>query len=156
VALGSAIGVAAWLVPKLQKPHIFDLTAGVSVAILAVVIAAFAILVAFMTDEYSLIVKEALGSPTAAFEPYSAVAIVTGLAILASGAGIFLWPICGGTVKAALMGVACGLTAWSVIGTVQLVGITITQGRHKSMLPEIRATYRKKKREVEQDHSPKP
>jgi hypothetical protein len=153
VLIGSAVAVSAALVPKLQEPHIFDLTAGVSVAILAVVIAAFAILVAFLTDEYTLVVKEALGSPRAAFEPYAVVASVAGAAILASGAGIFLWAVCPSWLRAVLMGLATGLTTWSVLGTVQLVGITITHGRHKAMVPEIRATHEKVKREAQKGGS---
>ncbi len=146
--VGTAVGVSAALVDELQKPQIFNVTTGVSVAILAVVIAAFAILVAFLTNEYTLVVKEALDSPRAAFEPYAVVAAVSGAAILASGAGIFLWPVCPDWLRAALMGIASGFTTWSVLGTVQLVGITITHGRHKAMVPEIRASYEKAKREA--------
>lgn len=151
--VGIAVGVSAALVPSLQETHIFDLTTGISVAILAVVIAAFAILVAFLTDEYTLVVKEALGSPRAAFEPYAVVASVAGAAILASGAGIFLWVVCPDWLRAVLMGFATGLAAWSVVGTVQLVGITITHGRHRAMVPEIRATFEKAKRGAQKGSS---
>ena len=119
VVIGSAIGISAALVPKLQKSHIFDLTAGISVAILAVVIATFAILVAFMTDDYSLIVKEALGSPQAAFEltrPH-----LRGRnrvrPSFASVSGIFLWPIATEIVESRVdEAVARRVTAWSVVG----------------------------------------
>lgn len=135
----AAVLVLAWTQPKLRNPHLLDISTGVSVAILAVVIAAFAILAAFLSDDYNVVLTKALGGPGRAFEPYAVVAIVAGAATFVSVAGLFLWPIAHGWVRALLMAASLGLSAWSVVGTVQLVGITATHGRHRLRIPEIRA-----------------
>jgi hypothetical protein len=136
-SLGAALSSA-----KLREPHIFDVTVGISVAILAVVLAAFAILAAFLTDEYTIVIEKTLGDTRRAFEPYAVVAIVAGAATFGSVAGIFLWPVLGATLKALLIAVALGLTCWSVVGSVQLVGITAHHGRMRLRVPEIRAAAR--------------
>jgi hypothetical protein len=138
---GAFIGVfvLALTQPKLRDPHLLDVSTGVSIAILAVVIAAFAILAAFLSDDYNFVLTKALGGVGRAFEPYAIVAIVSGAATLTSVSGLFLWPVAGGWVRALLMAVALGLSTWAVIGTVQLVGITATHGRHRLRIPEIRA-----------------
>ena len=92
----AAIYISTAEVPKLRQTGLFDVTAGISVAILAVVVAAFAILAAFLTDEYSLVIKETLGDPWRAFEPYAVVAAVSGAATFVSIVGIFVWSVAPG------------------------------------------------------------
>jgi hypothetical protein len=134
-------------VPMLRETHLFDVTAGIGVAILAVVIAAFAILAAFLNDEYSLIIQETLGDARRAFEPYTVVAFVSGAAVFVSLAGIFVWSVAPGWAQSLIMGLASGLSTWAVVGSVQLVGITATHGRHRARVPEIRAAYAKARKE---------
>jgi hypothetical protein len=141
--LGVGVAVAVFVLadakPQLREPHLLDVSTGVSVAILAVVIAAFAILAAFLSDDYNFILTKALGGTGRAFEPYALVAIVAGLAALVSVGGMFLWPVVHGWWRALIMALSLGLTTWAVVGTVQLVGITATHGRHRLRIPEIRA-----------------
>lgn len=141
MAVGVFAGVfaLAWTTPKVRDPHLLDVCTGVSVAILAVVIAAFAILAAFLNEDYSVVISQSLGSVWRAFEPYAVVAIVSGAAAFVSVTGLFLWPIAGGWVRSLLMGLGLGLSTWAVVGSVQLVGITATHGRHRLRIPEIRA-----------------
>jgi hypothetical protein len=134
-----AVLVLARTQPKLRQAHLLDVSTGVSVAILAVVLAAFAILVAFLSEDYNFVLTQSLGSPSRAFEPYAIVAVIAGAATVTSVVGLFLWPIAGKWVQALLMATSLGLTAWAVVGSVQLVGIATTQGRHKLRIPEIRA-----------------
>jgi MFS family permease len=147
VLVALTVYVATVEVPKLRETHLFDVTAGVGVAILAVVIAAFAILAAFLTDEYSLVIKETLGDARRAFEPYAVVALVSGAAVFVSVAGIFVWPVAPGWTQSLIMAFACGLSTWAIVGSVQLVGITATHGRHRARVPEIRAAYMKTRAE---------
>jgi hypothetical protein len=151
--LGLLIGVGVYIAsveaPKLREEHLFDVTAGISVAILAVVVAAFAILAAFLTDEYMLIIGEALGDVRQAFEPYAVVAIVSGLSAFASIAGIFVWKIAPGWAQSLVLGVAVGSCTWAVIGTVQLVGVTAHHGHLRMRVPEIRAAARTARAERE-------
>lgn len=143
VLIGLGVYFATVEEPSLRQTHLFDVTAGVSVAVLAVVIAAFAILAAFLTDEYSLVIKEALGDARRAFEPYAVVAYVSGAAAFVSVMGMFVWKIAPGWAQSMMMGLALGLSVWAVAGTVQLVGITATHGRHRARVPEIRAAHNK-------------
>jgi hypothetical protein len=139
--VGVFIGVfvAAWTTPKLREEHLLDVTTGVSVAILAVVVAAFAILAAFLNEDYGVVIKESLGSVWRAFEPYAVVAVVSGTAASFSVLGLFLWPVFPAWLRALFLAAALGFATWAVVGTVQLVGITATHGRHRLRIPEIRA-----------------
>jgi MFS family permease len=141
VAVVAAVDLSTSEEPRLRQTHLFDVTAGVSVAILAVVIAAFAILAAFLTDEYSVVIEQILGDARRAFEPYAVVASVAGAAAFVSVAGIFVWPVAPGWVQSLVMAFALGLSVWAVAGSVQLVGITATHGRHRARVPEIRAAH---------------
>ncbi len=139
VAVGVGVYVASVEVPKLRDQHLFDVSAGISVAILAVVVASFAILAAFLTDEYMLVIQDALGDIRQAFEPYAVVAVVAGLSAFASVVGIFVWKIAPGWAQSLVLAVAIGAAVWAVIGTVQLVGVTANHGRLRMRVPEIRA-----------------
>jgi MFS family permease len=147
VLVALAVYISSVEVPRLRETHLFDVTAGISVAILAVVIAAFAILAAFLTDEYSLVIKETLGDARRAFEPYTVVACVSGAAAFASLAGIFVWSVAPGWAQSLIMALASGLSMWAVVGSVQLVGITAMHGRHRARVPEIRAAFIKARAE---------
>ena len=138
--------------PKLRQTHLFDVSVGIGVALLAIAIAALAILAAFLNDDYMRIIQAAHGDTRQAFEPYLAVAVVSGLATLFSVIGLFVWPIAPGWAQSLLMGLAIGFAGWSVVGSVQLVGITATHGRHRFRIPEIRAAY-KQAREEHQESS---
>lgn len=152
VLTGIAVYVGSVEVPELRAVHLFDLTAGISVAILAVVVAAFAILAAFLTDDYMIVIKEAFNDLRTAFEPYSVVAVVSGASTFLSGAGIFVWNVAPGWAQSALMAGAIGTAVWAVVGTVQLVGITANHGRIRMRVPEIRAAAREALEQREQEH----
>jgi hypothetical protein len=145
---GLLVGAVTYLAsskrPTLRQPHLLDVSTGISVAVLAVVIASMAILAAmFLNDDYRLIVKEALGDARRAFEPYKVVAIVSGADAFASVAGLFIWPIAPGWTLSLVLAISLGLATWSVMGAVQLVGITATQSHQGTRVPEIYAAYLK-------------
>ncbi len=144
---GACVGVAVFVSsssrPGLRQPHLLDVAAGVSVAVLAVVITCLAIVATFMDEEYRLVIKTALGSARAAYKPYEIVAKVSGAAATVSVAGLFVWPIAPGWAQSLIMGLSLGLATWAVIGTVQLVGITATQGHHSGRVSDIHAAYLK-------------
>jgi uncharacterized membrane protein len=145
LAIGVGVALAVFFAsssrPKLRQPHLLDVGAGISVAVLAVVIASLAIVATFMDEEYRLFIKTVLGSARRAYEPYEVVAAVAGAAALVSVAGLFVWPIARGWVQSLLMALSLGPTAWAVVGTVQLVRITAMQGYHRSRVGDIHAAY---------------
>jgi hypothetical protein len=148
ILVGAATYIASSKRPGLRQPHLLDVSTGISVAVLAVVIASMAILAAmFLNDDYRLVVKEALGDARRAFEPYQVVAIISGADAFVSVAGLFVWPIAPGWAQSMLLALSLGLTTWAVMGTVQLVGITATQSHQSTRVPEIYASYLRARQE---------
>jgi hypothetical protein len=143
VCVGLAVFFASSARPGLRQAHLLDVGAGINVAVLAVVIASLAIVATFMDEEYRLVLKTAFGSIRRAYEPYEVVAAISGAAAFVSVAGLFVWPIAPGWAQSLVLSLSLGLSAWSVIGTVQLVRITATQGQHSSRVGDIHAAYLK-------------
>lgn len=134
--------------PKLQDPHLLDVSTGVGVAILAVVIAAISILSAFLTEDYGVMLRKVYPDVGEVFYPYKLIAATSGITVVVSGVGLFLWPSLWSGARATILGAAIGLAAWSIIGAVHLVGITATHGRMKLRLPELRESYQRGRAEA--------
>jgi hypothetical protein len=130
------------------SPHLLDVSIGLGIAVLAVVLAALSILVAFLTEDYAQILASAKPGVSGAIRPYAETALVSGLTTVVSVAGLFFWPIAPAWGRALTLAVALGFTVWAVVGTVELVGITANHGRLRARLPEIEDAYHEAKRKA--------
>ncbi len=143
--IGIGIGLSADNVPPLETSGFTVLLAelALGVAVLAVVLTALSILVAFLGEEYVLFLKASPLGIRGAIEPYRVISIVTGSEVFVSLLAVVCWspaPVWG---RALALGVASGLATWAIVGTVQLVGLTAKHGYLRSRLPEIREVARK-------------
>lgn len=132
--------------PKLRaSPHLLDVAAAVGIAVLTVVLALYAVLASFLTeDRYAQLLKDTRLGIEGAFRPYAEIAAVSGLTTGVAMSGLFLWPIAPPWAKSFLLASALGLAVWAIAGTVELVGITSSFGRYRSRVPELE-TRRKQK-----------
>ena len=130
------------------SPHLLDVSTGLGIAVLAVVLAALSILVAFLSEDYAKILAAVKPGVSGAIRPYAQTALVSGLTTLVSVTGLFFWPIAPPWGRALILAAALGLTVWAVVGTVELVGITAKHGRLRARLPEIEDAYHDAKRKA--------
>jgi|ERR1039458_2948375 hypothetical protein len=107
---------------------------GVGLAVLGVVLASMAILVGLMGDEYLALMHATKRGVRGALRPYILVAIVAGLTIVASLAGLVGWSAYPEEGKAIALAVATALTIDATVGTVQLVYITAGHGDVRSQV----------------------
>jgi hypothetical protein len=145
VVIGLGIGLATVEVPKLATNGFTVMLAelALGVAVLAVVLTALSILVAFLGEEYVMFLK---GSPLGirgAIEPYRVISIVTGCQVFAALLAVVCWSLAPLWGQAVALGVVTGLATWSIVGTVQLVNLTARHGYLRSRMPEIREAARK-------------
>lgn len=105
-------------------------------ALLAVVLAALAILVTFFDDYFRKVIEVTTGGVQALLLSYQIVAVVGGAAAATGVFGATLWPVLPHWLKATTLGVVTQTTIWAVVGTYQLVGLTIFLGRERSRLME--------------------
>ncbi len=147
-------GLVEWLGQTHSKlrssSHLLDVSTGLSIAVLAVVLAALSILVAFLSEDYAQLLAATKSGVAGAIRPYVETAIVSGTTTAVSVVGLFLWPIAPTWARSLLQAAALGLTMWTVVGTVELVGITARHGRLRSRLPEIDDAYHEAKRRARQ------
>lgn len=116
--------------------------AGLGLAVLAVVLMALSILVAFLGEEYVLILRKTKDGVAGAMRPYRFVGSISGLATVFSLLGAMLWSLCPPALQAFALAVGTWLTVWSVLGTIQLVGLTAKHGTYRARIPEIREALR--------------
>jgi hypothetical protein len=144
-----AVWASAWHDKSLRQIHLFDLTALLGGAILAVVIAAIAILTALFTEDYGVVLRayytDDLGE---AFYPYRFVALISCATIFVSVAGAFAWGASPGWAQALELALSLAFAAWATVGTLDLVGITAGHGRLKLRVPEIPAAFREARRKA--------
>lgn len=108
--------------------------AGIAVALFTVVIAAMAILATFFDDAYRRVLETASGSVGKALRPYRVVAVIAGAATLAALLAALVWPAVSTLLEAIFLGLATGLTAWTIAGCVQLTSLTIWHADQRSKL----------------------
>lgn len=133
-ALGT--GILAFLCEGVLEvgPTALTTEAGVGVALLAVVIAGLAIFSTFFDDNYRRVLEEASGSVRQAMVPYQMVAGVAASAVLAAIGSVLVWPAAWTWLQALLLGLTTGLVAWTTVGGVQLVEITMFHAEQRAKL----------------------
>lgn len=134
------LGETHWQVR--HDPHLLDVTVGLSVAVLAVVLAALSILVAFLSEDYAQLLAATRQGVAGAIRPYVETAVVSCATAVVSVFGLLVWPIAPPWGRSALLASALGLAVWTTVGTVELVAITAKHGRLRARLPEIETAYR--------------
>jgi hypothetical protein len=115
--------------------------ASASVGLVAVSLTALAILVAFLKESYVKLLEESIGLK-AAFRPYKVISRVAGAAVLIAGTAALLWADLRWWAKAWTFSLASGAATWALVGTVQLVTITIKHGELRMRMPEIKEAAR--------------
>lgn len=137
-AAGSFVGLAISSGLRDGAGRLLIAEAAMGITILAVVLTALSILVAFLNENYLYLIRKSRGSIAAAIAPYRTLSVVGGTATIFALVGLFVWPVAPTLVKAALFGLASGFSMWALVGTIQLVGITARHGQLRARMPEIR------------------
>jgi Na+/proline symporter len=119
----------------------------VAVAILAMVLMALSILLAFIGDDYLYLLRKSIGVSGAIY-PYKLVAVVSGSQLLVSLAGLLVWNSVAHTGQSVLLACASGLLVWCVVGTIQLIFMTAWHAQQRSRLPEVREEFERGQREA--------
>jgi hypothetical protein len=137
--VGCSLFIGAYFYPSVVPgPTVLTAEAVVGGAILAVVLTALAILVAFLGDEYVALLEKSVGVRKAIL-PYQAVAVIAAAQVLCALIGLVVWGVARDWGHDAVSSVTTGLAFCAVIGTVQIVNITAKHGMRRARIPEIRA-----------------
>lgn len=128
-----------------QSSHLLDVSAAVGIAVLTVVLALYAVLASFLTeDRYASMLRDTRLGIEGAFRPYAQIAAISGLTTATAIGGLFVWPVAPPWAKSLALASALGLSVWSIVGTVELVGITSSHGRFRARVPELKQRRKKK------------
>jgi F0F1-type ATP synthase assembly protein I len=98
--------------------------AGGLFALLAVIIAAQAILVSLISDDYLVLIERSRGGLRGMTRPYKVVAYVCTAGVVTSAIGGLAWPVVdkpASWVGGVVMGSAVWFAVWAVVGTAQLI-----------------------------------
>lgn len=144
-----AVGLGAGLSGSLRESGVTILLfeGALGVAVLAVVLAALAILVAFLGEEYVALLQGTPLGVDGAIRPYSTIARVSAFATGSGLAGAFVWSLSPWWVQASVLACSTGFMVWALVGTVQLVGITAWHGRMRARMLEIKQAAREAMKE---------
>jgi hypothetical protein len=144
VPVGAGVGLAAGHVHKLLANGLTMVIAELAfgAAVLAVVLTALSILVAFMGEEYLTFLEASPLGVRGAIEPFRVMAVVVGCQIFSALSAAFCWPVAPAWGQSIAVGTATGLAVWALVGTVSLVKITAKHGYLRSRLPELRQVAR--------------
>lgn len=138
VVIGCAALVGGYFDPTvIAGPSVLTTEAVLGGAILAVVLTALAVLVAFLGEEYVALLQKSV-TVKKAIRPYQAVAAYAGTQVLVCLAAIITWHVADDWGRTVMFAVTSGLVVCSVVGTVQIVNITAAHGRRRARMPEIR------------------
>jgi hypothetical protein len=140
IVVGLGFGLAAVNVPTLTTNGFTVLLAelALGVAVLAVVLTALSILVAFLGEDYVMFLKASPLGIRGAIEPYRVISIVTGTQVLTSLLAVICWALSPLWGRALALGIVTGFAVWAIVGTVQLVALTARHGYLRSRMPELR------------------
>jgi hypothetical protein len=120
----------------LPGSSLFTTTALLGGAILAVILTALSILVAFLGEEYVALLEKSV-TIKGAILPYRQMAGVAGTLALVSVLGLILGASVRDWGRDVISATTCGLAVWTVIGTVQIVNITAKHGSRRARMGEI-------------------
>lgn len=146
--LGLAAAVGTWFAARysgslrLQGQGVLLVEAGLGLAVLAVVLTALSILVAFLGEEYVLVLRKVGGGVAGAVRPYKVVSVISGTTAVVSLLGALAWDLWP-TLQPLFLAAGTALTVWSVVGTIQLVHLTAIHGGYRARIPEIREAFRR-------------
>lgn len=112
--------------------------AGAGTALLAVVLAAMAMLTAFMTEEY----LAALGDTRDATMPYATTSHVCGVTAGWSLLSALAYRALPDALEGVVLAVAVGLAVWTLIATSQIVSMTTEHARLRAQLIVARSRAR--------------
>ena len=132
VVLGEVKGACGLVVPgsgEVGASAIAVLGAGFA----AIAIAVLALVAVWFDKEYGDILASAGGWATA-MRPFKVVAIVGLFTSLVAVVGILLLPISPRWLQALILGVAGGLLAWALVGTMRLVDLLFRHGEARAKL----------------------
>lgn len=144
VVAGLAVFLVARVNSELRDDGIGFLIAegSLAVALLAVVLTALSILVAFLSEDYVLMLRRTEDGIEGALRPYKTVGVLSGTTSLIALLGALAWVASSPTAQAVILGLSSGLLVWTVAATVDLVLKTAWHGTMRSRLPEIREAGR--------------
>lgn len=149
VILGTFAGLALALLSENfrsvldQDPSILTAVAGSAVGLLAVVVAVATLLITLRSGSYKKIIDEA-GGVREFLEPFTQVAVVSGLTVIVSMIALLLSPTQsdpGGTgplnLRVVFFGISTLLFVWAVIGTVRLVFVVQSHAENQANMESI-------------------
>lgn len=103
-------------------------------ALLAVVLGALTILMTLFDGHFRYVVNETRGGVAGAMQPYLSVALVGAVAATVAIVGAAIWPALPHWGQSTSYGIVTLLTVWTVIGTYQLVSLTLFFGGQRAGL----------------------
>jgi len=110
-------------------------------AILAVVLTALSILVAFLGEEYIQLLEQSVTVKRAIF-PYQVVGFLAACEVLSALMTVTIWNVVPRWVHDMTSAITAGFTTAAVIGTVQIINLTARHGLRRARIPEIRRAAR--------------
>jgi hypothetical protein len=129
--------------------EVLFIAAGLDVAVLGVVLAALAVVVVFLGDEYLIVLDTEDPGLKGTLRPYIVVAIVSGGATLVALVAAFLYPVALSRFQAVLLAGTIASLAASIVGVVQVVEITAFHGRMRAeLLHAMRETERERQKRM--------
>lgn len=147
-AVGIGGGIAAYFAsghPVVRANGVGILVAGgaLDVALLAVVLTALSILVAFLSEDYIALLKKSREGIQGAIRPYKMIGALSGFAALVALGTALTWDATRVGAQRWLLAAASGLSAWAIAGTVDLIFRTAWHGQLRSRMSEIPEAARK-------------
>jgi hypothetical protein len=106
----------------------------IDVALLSVTLVAAQLLLTVEDDNYVRVLTHASGSIKRAAQPYLVVAGVAGIGIAFSALSSLMWAPSILWVAGTLLGAVVFFTAWTVSGTIQLIGLTVWHADQRAKL----------------------
>jgi hypothetical protein len=142
LAAGAGAGVAGAISTSVRANG-FALSvalAAVDVAILGVALVVMQLFVALLDPDYALAIDE-VGGVRQATRPYLIVSFVAGAGAVVAIAAAVIWGLLPAPGCGAMLAASTWLTVWTIVGTVQLVGLSLFHSdmRSKLALAEARA-----------------
>lgn len=152
-SVDTAIGTAAGVLAGIAGHSVHGLLAhatnvvyaeiALAAAILAVVLTALSVLVAFLGDEFVAFLRTSGIGVEGAMRPYKVTAVISSLGVVVGLGTAIAWSVADPWTRDVLFATSTGLTVWAVVGTAQLIFLTAWFGQLRARIgPEVRAAAR--------------